>query len=247
MWEKPEGDYSHGLLIPIAALYFAWIKREELKKITVKGTYLGIVLIAVGLFLHAFGILIKFYFASAVSLILVIFGIILFMLGKEYLRKLLFPVLYLIFMIPLPLVMISNVSFRMKIFASQMATKLLNHIGIIAVRDGSIIKTMHSFIDVGEPCSGLRSLIALTAFGAAFAYLTKHALWKKWCLFLSAIPVAVFSNVIRIAFLGWVSEVYGMEAAHGWVHDFSGFFMFFVAAMCLLGINAMLADGKNSG
>ncbi len=239
-WNKPETYYSHGLLIPIASAFFLWIKRKELSEIKIKPSKWGMVLMALAVLMNLFGILVKLYFLSGYSLIIMLIGMVVFLFGVNMLKETLFAILYLFFMIPLPLVVMSNLIIKMKLFAGEMATIILNRIGLFAVRDGSIIRMANSYLEIEAPCSGLRSLIALMAFGAAFAYLTKNSLVRKWVLFASALPIAIAANVLRIVLLGWVSEIYGMKAAQGWVHDFSGFLLFFIAAVGMLAVNSLL-------
>ena len=243
-WNAADTYYSHGPLVIIASLFFLWSNREELIKVKRIPSSKGIVLMVIAIILHIAGALIKFYFASAVSLVIMLFGILLYFFGVEILRKTQFPLLYLGFTIPAPLVLVSNIVIRMKLFAGNMATVLLNVIGLKAVQDGSIIKMSRSYLVIEAPCSGLRSLIALLAFGAAFAYMTKHNLLKKWILFFAAFPIALLANILRIVLLGWVSEVYGMKAAQGWIHDFSGYLLFAVAAIGMLVVNSILTDNK---
>ena len=219
-WNTADTYYSHGPLIIIVSLFFLWNNRHELVKLECKPSNKGMIFIVIALIMHIAGALIKFYFFSAVSLIIMLFGIVLYFFGSETLKKTQFPIIYLSFMIPGPLFLISNIVIRMKLFAGAMATVLLNNIGLRAVRDGSLIKMSRSYMEIAAPCSGLRSLISLLAFGAAFAYMTRHSLPKKWVLFLAAFPIALFANVMRIVLLGWVGEVYGMKAAQGWIHDF---------------------------
>ncbi|MCG2711907.1 MAG: exosortase/archaeosortase family protein [Candidatus Omnitrophica bacterium] len=243
-WNTADTYYSHGPLVIIASLFFLWNMKEELVKSKLLPSNKGIILMVPALIMHISGALIRFYFVSAVSLVIMFFGIILYFFGMETVKKTQFPLFYLGFMIPAPLVVISNIVIRMKLFACSMAAVLLNKIGLQAVRDGSIIKMSRSYLEIEAPCSGLRSLIALLAFGAAFAYMTKHNLFKKWVLFLAAFPIALFANVMRIVLLGWVSEVYGMKAAQGWVHDFSGYLLFAAAAVGMLVVNSLLASNK---
>lgn len=242
-WNAEETYYSHGILIPIASLFFLWQKKEDLLKQKIITSNAGMILIVIGLLLHFAGVMIKLYFLSGISLIMLIAGLVLYFLGKDIFKKAIFPIVYLIFMIPLPLVLISNIVLRMKLFAAQMSTIVLNKIGFEAVREGNIITMANSILEVGAPCSGLRSLISLMAFGAAFAYLSGDNLIKKWIIFFSAFPVAIGANIFRITLLGWVSEVYGMKASQGWIHDFSGYLLFAIAAVGLLIVNSLLNPG----
>ena len=241
-WNAEDTYYSHGPLIIIASLFFLWNKREILKKLPIDLNFdkIGIFFLIVGFLFHITGSWIKIYFISAVSLLFMLAGIIRCIGGREWGKKTFFPVVYLIFMIPMPMVLVSNIVLQMKLFAAEMATLGLQIIGLEAVRDGSIIRMPFSILEVEAPCSGLRSLIALLAFGTAFAYLSKHSNLKKLILCLAALPIALGANVMRIVLLGWVSDVYGMEAAQGWIHDFSGYLLFASAALGMLSVDSLL-------
>ena len=82
---------------------------------------------------------------------------------------------------------------------------------------------------IADPCSGLRSVIALVALGALFAYFTRAPLWKRVTLFAAAVPLAVLANIIRISVLCGVANVWGIDTALGFFHDFSGLLLFVIA------------------
>ncbi|MDD5669896.1 MAG: exosortase/archaeosortase family protein, partial [Candidatus Omnitrophica bacterium] len=180
------------------------------------------------------------YFTSGFSLLLVIPGLVLLFFGKEYLRKLLFPIVFLVFMIPLPLVAIANISFRLKIFAAQISTFVVNSLGVTAVRDGSVIRTMHAYLVVEDPCSGIRSLISLIALGGLMAYFSNLSKVKKSILFAASMPIAIISNVIRISALTLVSEIYGAKYAGGWFHDTMGILVFVFAFVGMILVSKVL-------
>jgi exosortase len=147
-------------------------------------------------------------------------------------------------MIPLPLVLISNLTVQLKLFVAQASTLILNRIGFPSIREGSIIRMPSSYIAVEAPCSGLRSLISLITLGLLFAYAINGAYWKKMTLFLSSIPIALMTNMIRITTLAVVNDLYGKKIAMGFFHDFSGFFMFGVAFLCLYAVSRLLVREK---
>ncbi len=225
-WTAAETYYSHGFLVPLISIFLVWQKRKELSRLNFKPNRQGWLLFIPGIFIYLIGSFWETYFIGGGSLFLVLPGIILLFLGKQFLRKLIFPLLFLGFMIPLPMVAISNISFRLKIIASQIAVFMVNQLGLPAISDGSVIKTAHSYLVVEDPCSGIRSLIALIALGTLMAYLSRFSKPKKFILFLSSIPIAIFSNVIRIASLTLVSEMYGPKVATGTFHDIMGIMVF---------------------
>ncbi len=239
-WFARDSYYSHGILIPFVSGFLIWQMRDELAAIHAKRSPWGLPLIIIGLCVHLMSSLLRVYFTSGISMLVVLSGLILFLYGSKTFKKIIFPVGFLIFMIPVPMVVISNISFKMKIFAAQIATGLLNNMGLEAVRSGSILKMRHAYVIVDDICSGLRSLISLTALGSIFAYWMKGPMYKRIILFLSTIPIAIATNVLRIVFLAFISEVWGTAYATGFVHDFSGFMVFALAFVLLYAMGKLL-------
>ena len=239
-WRERDTYYSHGFLVPLICVFIAWSKRERLKKIAVEPANIGWAFFIIGMAIHTVSALLRIYFSSGFSLLLTISGIILLFLGKKFLKELLFPISFLVSMIPLPLVVIANISFRLKIFASQISTIILNYMGIPAVREGSVIKTMHSYLMVEDPCSGIRSLIALLSLGAIMAYFSNISKPKKIILFSASMPIAIIANIIRIVSLALASEMYGEKLATGIFHDAMGILVFVFAFLGLSFVGKLL-------
>jgi len=239
-WFARDSYYSHGILIPFVTGYLIWQKREELTQLKPEKSPLGIVLIVFGLIIHLLSSILRVYFSSGFSMIIVLFGLIAHFYGIRILKKISFPIAFLFFMIPLPMVIITNISFQMKLFAATIAKTVLNGIGLPAVQEGSILKMRHAYVIVDDICSGLRSLISLTALGTIFAYWMKSGIFKKILLFLSTIPIAIITNVCRIVFLSFISEVWGPQYAVGFIHDFSGFMVFGLAFILLFGVAKLI-------
>lgn len=228
-WTARDTYYSHGFLVPFISIFLIWQKREDLAKLRIKSENLGWLFLGSGVLVYVISALLRINFSAALSVIPVIAGLVLLFLGKGYLRELVFPILFLLFMIPLPSVAIVNLSFKLKILAAKISTRLINLMGVPAIREGSIIKTMHSHLIVEDPCSGIRSLIALIALGALMAYFCKMPKIKKAILFVSSVPIAIATNVIRIVALSLVSEIYGAKYATGLFHDTMGILVFVFA------------------
>ena len=219
--------------MPVVCAYLIWRKRSKLKALPVESSQAGLFILIAGLLLHIISSILKINFGSYVSLVIVLEGLVLYLLGKKVNRQLLFPLAFLVFMIPLPNVIIIGLSFKMKILASQISSNLISKMGIPAVRDGSTIYLPNGKLMVGDPCSGLRSLISLLALGALFTQFIQGSRAKKNILFLSAAPIALASNALRIIALLLVTYVYGEQAALGLFHDFSGMMVFIIAFLGL--------------
>lgn len=243
-WMGKESYYGHGFLIPVVSLFILWQRKEILQKIKVSSDISGLWIIIICLFVHLVCTSLRVCFLSGFSFVFAIYGLVLFFFGKEMARNLNFPIFFLLTMIPLPLVLIGNLTVKLKLLAAEVATFVLNRIGFPSVRDGSIIRMPDSFIAVEAPCSGLRSLISLLTLGLLFAYAAKISLVKKSIIFLSSIPMAIITNVIRIVMLAAANDLYGEKVALGFLHDFSGFLVFGLAFIGLYSVSHILEGRK---
>ncbi len=239
-WFAKESYYGHGFLIPLISLFIVWQRKDVLKKVKIAGATSGLWMVIAGLCINIICASLKVYFISGFSFVFVLYGLILFFFGKEMARNLIFPVFFLLAMIPLPLVVIGNLTVRMKLFAAHISTFILNHIGFPSILDGSVIRMPSSYIEIAAPCSGLRSLISLLTLGLLFAYMTKGSYVKKGILLVSSAPIALASNICRIIMLSVVNDLYGEKVAFGFFHDFTGLFVFALAFSGLLGVSKLV-------
>ncbi|MEK7850024.1 MAG: exosortase/archaeosortase family protein [Candidatus Omnitrophota bacterium] len=233
-WNAKDSYYSHGFLVPVVSLYVLWIKRDKLFSIKSKPLALGLWLLAAGLIIHMLSAFFRVYFTSAFSSLLVIAGLVLYFSGVQMLRETLFAILFLIFMIPLPLIAIVGITFKLKLFAAYWANKVINALGVRAILDGSVIKMQHTHVIVEDVCSGLRSLISLLALGTIIAYMSKLSQWKKVVVFFAAGVMAIIANIVRIVFMALTSEIYGAKFTEGFLHTLSGLLVFVVAFVGLM-------------
>ena len=232
---SPDSYYSHGFLIPFVSGFLIWQKRNELVKIEPDGAWWGLGLIVFSVLMHITGTILYVFSVSGFSIFFLIIGITLFIYGKQITRIILFPLLFTIFMFPLPLAFINKISFPMKMLVAKSGTLIVSLIGIPVLREGFYIIIPAGDLLVGNPCSGLRSLISFLALGALFAYMINTSIPKKWLLFILAVPVALLSNIVRVPILILISHYWGLEAAapESFWHDASGIFVF-VLGFCLL-------------
>jgi exosortase len=173
-------------------------------------------------------------------MLFVLSGLVLLFHGGSVWRVLWFPICFLFFMIPVPLIAVNNISFKMKLFAASIATFLLNQMGLEAIREGSILRLRHATVIVDDVCSGLRSLISLMALGSIFAYWLKGPIVRKIVLFLATIPIAIITNVCRVVVLSSIGEIWGAQYATGFIHDATGFLVFALAFVMLYFVGRIL-------
>jgi len=234
-WTARDSYYAHGFLIPIVSLVWIFRKRAALASHVACRNRTGLAVIAMGALLQVLSSAFRVYFLSAISFVILLFGIVTYLFGKRIAREIWFPIAFLFLMIPLPLLAIAQVTLEMKFFVSEMSTSLLNMIGIHAIREGSYIYTPHAFVIVGDPCSGLRSFLAFLCLGLVFAYGDRLNAWKKLALVALGLPLALTSNVVRVFAMGLLAEIYGTELISTKViHDGAGILAFVLALVCFL-------------
>ena len=239
-------DFSHGFLIPIVSLYLLWQKADELEKIPAAPSNFGLPVITFGLLLLILGGLANENFTMRMSFLIVLTGIILFLLGRQYLKALAFPIGYLIFMIPIPSILLQKITFPMQLFASRVATFSLQMLDIPVLREGNVIHLAQTTLEVAEACSGIRSLISLLALGVIFAYFTQKVLWKQVTLVIACFPIAILVNALRVSATGILAHYYGIEMAQGFFHEFSGFILFAAAFALMFAAGYVLGKIKSS-
>ena len=234
-------DYSHGYFIPFVSLGVLWYKRKEIFSVGVHTDSRGLAVVIFALILHWLGAKMQQTHFSLVSLVLLIWGIPFYLFGWELAKKLVFPCSYLIFCIPLNFMDI--MAFPLRMFSTKLATGMLNGIGISAVQIGTAIRSTVAGgfeFDVADPCSGLRSLLAMTALTAVYAYFTQKTALKKWILFAASVPLAVVGNIARIVTVAVVAEAAGGKLALGIYHDYSGYILFTASITMMVVIGGLL-------
>jgi exosortase len=242
-----DDDYTHGFLILPLALYFVWERREVLRRIEVRPQLLGAGLLGLGLLMLVVGSVGAELFLQRFSLIVVLAGLVWLILGTAFLRELLFPIAFLVFMVPLPAIVMNAVAFPLQLFAAQSATFCMQAAGIPVLREGNTIVLSNTTLEVVEACSGIRSLQALLSLGAVYGYFTQKAVWKRWALLILSVPIAIAANAFRVAGTGFLAHFIGAEAAQGFYHSFAGWIVFAVAFVLLLGVGTLLGrlpDGR---
>jgi len=245
-YTSADSYYSHGFLVPLVTVFFIWRKRGKLRTLSQGYSIWGLVIIIWALLLHILSIWAHIFFTSGFSILFLVFGLLLFLFGKEITKEILFPLFFLLFMLPLPLNVISAFSFPLKMYVTKFSLGLVSKMGIPAFRQGFHIYLSNASLTIGNPCSGLRSLISFMALGAIFAFLLKASLGRKIFIFLLAVPIALFSNMTRVVALTLAANFWGSKTASpgGFFHDFSGIAIF-VLGLSLLILFWRLLEWKN--
>jgi exosortase len=224
-WEDP--GYSHGLLIPPLALYIAWLHRQEIFAQPAVSDGRGLWLSAAACVLYLLGKLGAEFFLMRISMVILLGGLVWTFWGLRRLQKLAFPLVLLLTMVPLPAVLYNRLAAPLQLFASGVATWVLQVISIPVFQDGNIIHLSNTSLGVAEACSGLRSISSLSVLALVLGYLLNPRLGARVALFLLAIPTAIGVNVLRIVGTALVAEQ-DPQLAEGFYHSFSGWLVFLV-------------------
>jgi len=239
-WTTNE-TYSHGPLVLLVALFLAWRDRRKLAEAPRRPLAAGLLLVALGCGLQVLGTRADVFGLQGYSLIVVLFGLALALLGPAPTRVLAFPIVFLGFMLTFPPFVVNHLSFALKEVAVGLSTRAADALGAVVVRSGMTLYLSSGELRIEHPCSGLRSLIALLATGALLAAHQQGSPWRRGLLFLSAIPIAVFANALRLTMLIVVAHYAGVSRAGGWVHDLSGYLVYVLALGGLLLVRRALS------
>jgi exosortase len=235
-----DDNYSHGYLIPPIAAYFAWERRRKFLDAPARSNMFGLVVVLGSVLVLTLGVLGIELFLSRISLIGILGGTVLFLFGWARLRVLLFPLCFLVLMVPLPAIIFNQIAFPLQLIASQFGEAVIRAADIPVLREGNVLILANMSLEVAEACSGIRSLISLLTLAIVFGYIGDTRNWARVLIALSAIPVAVITNGARVAGTGIGAHYYGAAAAEGFFHEFSGWLVFIAAFALLLLLHRLL-------
>jgi len=232
-----DANYSHGFLVPLLSGFLVWQRRKRLETLTPEGNWLGFAVLLGGIGALLLGDLGGDNFLMRASLIAILGGLVLFHLGGAFFRVLAFPLLYLLFMVPLPATVFYAVAFPLQNLAARNAAWTLDLLGVPVLLDGNVIHLSQISLGVTEACSGIRSLISLLAVAVAWAALTLPGVWGMAVLVAAVVPITVLANAGRVVVTGLIGQQFGIQYAQGFFHTFSGWVIFLFAFVGLLGVH----------
>ncbi len=235
-----DDNYSHGFFIVPLAAYFAWERRQALAAAPIRPSWVGLIVVAGSLAIFVAGLLGAELFLSRVSVIGALAGAILFMFGWQVFRLLLFPLTFMLLMVPVPAIIFNRIAFPLQLLASNVGESAINALDIPILREGNVLILANAKLEVAEACSGIRSLVSLFTLGIVFGYFVDPRAWVRVVIALSAVPVAIIANGLRVASAGVAAHNYGTAGVEGVFHDFSGWVVFVIAFLMMLGLQRLL-------
>jgi exosortase len=237
-----DDDVGHGFFVPLVALYIAWQRRQEVLRTELRPAWWGIAVIAWGALQAYIGMLGAELFLQRSAFLISLLGLLLVLGGTDLVRALLFPLLLLPFMIPIPAVIYNQITFPLQLFASQVAEFALDSMGIPVFRDGNILELASQPLSVAEACSGIRSLLTLTFLSLVYAYFFDSKVWMRWVLLIGTVPIAIIANAGRVTLTGYLSET-DPQLARGAFHTLEGWVIFVIAFAMLVALHGAVRFG----
>ena len=235
-----DDNYSHGFFIVPLALYFAWERRHAIAAAPVRPSMVGLIVVAGSLFLLVAGLLGAELFLSRLSILGTIAGAILFLFGWPMLRLLFFPLAFMLLMIPLPAIIFNKIAFPLQLLASHVGEYTISSLDIPILREGNVLILANATLEVAEACSGIRSLVSLFTLGLVFGYFVDRRFWVRAVIALSAVPVAILANGLRVASAGVAAYNFGSAGVEGLFHEFSGWVVFVLAFLMMFALQRLL-------
>lgn len=233
VWQRSD-DYSAGQLVPLVALFLLWRERESLGKCTLKPCWsAGIALLMAAQAARIFGLAFMYESGERYSIVLTIAGLVLMVGGRQVFRRVVWILLLLFLMIPLPGRVHNMISGPLQSIATTGAVFILEAF-IKVSQEGNIVMLNDEVpMAVVEACSGLRMLMAFVIVAGFMAYMVKRSRLQKAVLLLSSIPVAVACNIFRLCVTAILFLIASTEVAEKFFHDFAGLVMMPVAVLLM--------------
>ncbi len=240
-WANDE-NMGHGFFVPIIAGYIVWKRRDVLLATPIRPNNWGLVLVIWAGIQALVATLGAEIFTARLAFLIALVGTILYLGGTEWVKKLSFPLILLLFMIPIPSIIYAQLTLRLQMLASQLGEIMIGWMGIPVLRSGNTLQLPSQTLDIAEACSGIRSLLSLGFLSLVYAYFTDRRIWMRWALLLATIPIAIGANGIRVAVTGLLSEI-NTKLAQGTYHEMEGYIVFVVALAALIVTHRILIFG----
>ena len=232
-WSSSD-DYSHGFLIVPLSLYFVWQKKESLRTTTIKPSWIAFPLVIIALFLYLVAQYAEILTLASLSMILFIASSLFFLFGFQILKICLFPLFLLFFMVPVPAQIYATLTLPLQLFVTKMTVLIASSMGIPILHDGNVISLPEHTLQVVQACSGLRSIMTLLTLGIVIANFSLRSNLLRTILFLLAIPIAIFVNILRVLLMVVAFYYYNFDLAEGSIHTVFGTVIFCLAVLLFI-------------
>ena len=239
LWLGEDGYYSHGFLIPFLSGYIVYLRWPKHKDTPVRPSIVAGVLLAPLLWLAYAAQVSKWDNGSSLFFLLTLILGTSFVAGWKWARNLLGPILFLAFCLPMWSLVIDNFTVPLQQFSTVMATAILRICQLHPIVVDNVVYLDHFVLNIAVPCSGLKLLIAVSAFALLFIAISDLRWWGRVLMLGIALPLCIFINGFRIALIGIVGDTWGDDAGHKF-HDYSGYIALAICFFILMRLTRIL-------
>ena len=234
---------GHGPIVFVISLWLLYRKWSEVlaARTEQKGSTAGWFILFVGILLYVTGRSLEVILFEVGSIIWILLAIGLILFGTRSVKLVWFPLFFMLFMIPLPGVIVDAITVPMKKAVSYVAEQILFGVGYPISRDGVILHIGQYQLQVADACAGLHTLFTLESLGLLYLNLIRHeSLVRNLTLMILIVPISFTANVIRVMVLTLITFHFGDEAGQGFLHKFAGMVLFLSALLLIIGTDALI-------
>ena len=234
-------EYSHGFLIVPVALFLVWRERRMLGKLEIRPSWWGLLVVLFSLTAYGLSMLAGVVTTASLSMILFMGGAVLYLFGRSVLKQVLFPLIFLLFMIPIPAQIYASMTVPLQLLVSQASVWITALVGVPVTQEGNLIQLPYQTLQVVEACSGLRSMMTLLTLSTLLCYLTLKSRFLSSLLVLSAIPIALLINIVRVAAVIVFLWFLNFDLTGGILHTILGLSVNLLALLMIFILRGVLA------
>jgi exosortase len=237
---NPGANQEHSKLVPFIFAGLIWYHRKDIARATKSGDNKGLFFVGIGVVLFLLSVRCLQPRLALGSLPFLIYGVVLYLWGREVARIILFPCVFLIFLIPFGAV--EQATFRLQFIITSAIGFLSKLVGIHIDAVGTTLSAADNSFNflIAEGCSGVRSLTAMTMLAAIYVHFTQDRLWKKLVILAFSILFAIVGNIGRLFTVVLVAKFIDPKLASGIYHDYSGYVFFPIALLAMLGFSKLI-------
>src|SRR5215469_12198129 len=238
-WHDP--NFSHGFFVPLFSFFVIWQRRDQLFALDRTPSWSGLAVLFLALMILIVGQMGAELFLARSSLLLLSAGLVILFFGWKVFGAVVFPWAFLLLMIPIPALLLNQVTFPLQLLASQVSAALLPLLGVPILREGNVINLSSMALEVAEAFSGIRSLMSLATVAIIYGYLMEKRIWLRWLLVFASVPIAIIANSLRVVSTGLLSYYWTLDASEGVFHSAWRVLAFVISLLMLYGLHVLVS------
>jgi len=235
-------EYSYGFFILPISCYILWQKRNTLSRLPNISSKLGLVVLIFSLAFYILATIAGILTITAISMIFALAGVVIYLWGLNVFKEVMFPLFFLLFMIPIPAQIYSSITSKLQLLVSETSVWFSILLNLPAYREGNIIYLPEQTLQVVSACSGLRSLTSIMTISVILGYLTLNSIFLRFILFCIGIPVAILVNIIRVLLVILAFYYFKYDLTDGFEHTILGVAIFILALILLMIMKGILSS-----